>query len=128
MSEIDFKKLKKVYFIGIGGIGISAIARMMVDLGKNVSGSDVQVSRVTEELQKLGVKIYLDHKTNNLPNDVDLVIYTTAISGDNLELIEAKKLGIKTCYAAYGRVTKVKRKSGADFEINDISELPGILK
>jgi len=96
MSEIDFKKLKKVYFIGIGGIGISAIARMMVDLGKNVSGSDVQVSRVTEELQKLGVKIYLDHKTNNLPNDVDLVIYTTAISGDNLELIEAKKLGIKT--------------------------------
>jgi len=40
----------------------------------------------------------------------------------------AGKLGIKTCYAAYGRVTKVKRKSGADFEINDIDELPGILK
>lgn len=94
MQNIDLKKIKKVHLIGIGGIGISAIARMFQLEGKDVSGSDRGTSLVTEELAKLGVKIFTEQKAENIPVDVDLIIYTIAIPEDNLELIKAKELGV----------------------------------
>lgn len=88
------KKAQKIHFIGIGGIGISAIARMMLLEGKSVSGSDRDTSKVTEELQKAGAVIYLGHDAQHIPTDTDLVVYTVAVPAENPELAEAKRRNI----------------------------------
>ena len=87
-----FEKYKTVHFIGIGGIGISAIARMLHLSGKKVSGSDRSASEVTHELEKLGIKIFIGQKAEHVSSDTDLVIYTVAIPESNSELLAAKKL------------------------------------
>ncbi len=89
--NLDLKKVKSVHLIGIGGIGISAIARMMILEGKKVSGSDRSRSLITDDLKHLGAKIFIGHSAKNIPQKCDLVIYTVAISEDNPELEEAKK-------------------------------------
>ncbi len=94
MKNIDLAKIKKAHFVGIGGIGVSAIARMMIEEGKKVSGSDVSFSAITEELQKLGAKVFLGHNAKNVPNDVELLVYTPAVNEKNPELKKAKKLKI----------------------------------
>ncbi len=91
MQKNIFKTAKKVHFIGIGGIGISAIARMFLLEGKKVSGSDVSESKVTKELRDLGADIKIGHSAKNLPQNIDFVIYTIAINKDNPELMEAQK-------------------------------------
>ena len=88
--EINLDKIKKVHFIGIGGIGISAIARLLHIQGKDVSGSDMSESLVTEKLRNLGIKINIGHNTNNIDPKTDLVIQTIAIPDSNPEIIEAK--------------------------------------
>jgi UDP-N-acetylmuramate--alanine ligase len=93
--QIDFEKLKKVHFIGIGGIGISAIARMLMLEHKKVSGSDREASAITHELEKLGATIFSNQKAENIDPKTDLVIYTVAIPDDNPELLKARELGIK---------------------------------
>lgn len=94
MNIID--SAKKVHFIGIGGIGISSIARMMLLQGKEVSGSDINESEIIKELKNLGAKIRIGHKEENLTPGVGLVIYTIAILETNPELVKAKKLNVKT--------------------------------
>ena len=90
----------KVHFIGIGGIGVSAIARMMLGEGNppvgGVSGSDASPSPITAELTKLGAKIFVGQKAENISADCDLVIHTIAIPETNPELRRARELGIKT--------------------------------
>ena len=75
---IDFKK---IHFIGIGGIGVSAIARMMLAEGKRVSGSDFTDSEIVAGLRKAGakIKIVTEQKAEDIPKDADLIIYSTAI-------------------------------------------------
>ncbi len=90
-----FKKIKNVHFIGIGGIGISAIAKMFLLEGKIISGSDMSDSKIIEELRSAGAKIKIGHSEKNLPKELDLVIYTIAITDENPELKEAKRRGIK---------------------------------
>lgn len=75
----NFNTLKKVYFLGVGGIGISAIARMFLLEGKQVLGSDVTESLVTEELRKAGAEITIGQDINLIPEDTDLVVYTIAV-------------------------------------------------
>ena len=94
MSENILKTAKKVHFIGIGGIGISAIARMLLLNGKQVSGSDRDDTKVTQELALAGATIFIGAKKENIPTDCDLIIYTVAIPADNPELMEAKNRGI----------------------------------
>lgn len=98
MKSIDLGKIKKVHFVGIGGIGVSAIARMML-AEKNsptggISGSDSTESLITKELEKLGAKIYVGHNADNVANDIDLLVYTPAVTEENPELKKAKKLNI----------------------------------
>ena len=93
MRQINFSKIKTVHFIGIGGIGISAIARMFLYDGKKVSGSDMTESEVTEGLMKAGAVISIGEDARNIPPDCDLVIYTIAIPQEHVELTEAKKRG-----------------------------------
>ncbi len=82
-----------IHFVGIGGIGMSALARLLLARGKKVSGSDKQASEITEELQQLGADIHIGHGVNNLAHPGCLVI-STAIANDNPELIKAKELKI----------------------------------
>jgi UDP-N-acetylmuramate--alanine ligase len=109
----------KIHFIGIGGIGVSALARYFLAQGAEVSGSDLSPSEITDDLKKLGVKIstpcqngfgtgQVGHNKKNLPADADLVIYSAAVGNDNPELKEAKARGIKcrTYAQALGELTK----------------------
>ncbi len=91
MEQHILKNIQHVHFIGIGGIGISAIARMFMLLGKKVSGSDMSESKVVTELRALGADIIIGHAAVNIPKNIELIIYTIAIPKDNEEFIEANK-------------------------------------
>ncbi|SHH38135.1 UDP-N-acetylmuramate--L-alanine ligase [Tepidibacter thalassicus] len=84
-----------IYFIGIGGINMSALAKICLSKGYTVSGSDVQYSKVIDSLKKQGANINIGHKKENITNDIDLIVYTAAISEDNEEFVEAKNKNIK---------------------------------
>ncbi|MCX6717201.1 MAG: Mur ligase domain-containing protein [Candidatus Taylorbacteria bacterium] len=104
MKNKKFDNVKNVHFIGIGGIGISAIAKMFLLEGnppsqcfgetRKISGSDMSDSKIIEELRSAGAKIKIGHSIKNLPKELDLVIYTIAITDENPELKEAKKRGL----------------------------------
>lgn len=82
------------YFIAIGGIGMSGLAKYLVEDGFEVLGSDIKQNRNTLELEKLGAKIFIGHNENNLPEKCK-VVASTAIREDNPELIKAKELGLE---------------------------------
>lgn len=91
---MNLAKIKKIHFIGIGGIGVSAIAKLMLHQKKSVSGSDSASSEITQEIATAGGKIFIGHKTENLANDVELVVFSPAISSDNPEFKKAQELKI----------------------------------
>lgn len=88
-------KHKKVHFIGIGGVSMSGLAAVLLNKGYKVSGSDSKQSETTDKLKKNGAEIYIGHHEDNI-KDVDLVVYTAAISKDNPELVAAKNRNIQT--------------------------------
>lgn len=90
---INLSDYKKIHCIGIGGIGLSAIAEILISRGYSVSGSDMRESEMTDRLIQQGANIYLGHRAKNVEN-VDLVIYSAAIGHDNPELARAEELGI----------------------------------
>ncbi len=92
--ELDIKKYKNIYMVGIGGISMSGIAEILVKWGYNVSGSDWAKSDQTEWLEKNGVKVNIGQVAENISNDIDLVVYTAAIKEDNPELVKARELNI----------------------------------
>lgn len=85
-----FGKAKHIHFVGIGGIGMSGIAELLINLGYGVSGSDIQDSPVTARLAHLGGKIFHGHKAEHL-GEADVVVYSSAVSDDNPEIIEARE-------------------------------------
>ena len=87
------RKVKRIYFIGIGGIGMSGIAEVLLNLGYTISGSDMNKSDTTERLASLGANIFYGHNPANLGN-VDVVVTSTAIRADNPEVVEAHKRNI----------------------------------
>jgi len=96
------------HFIGVGGIGVSAIARMLFLQGKKVSGSDIASSEITDDMEKLGINVFIGQKAENINSDVEVAIYTVAIKDNNPELLEARKKGI-TCVSypeALGELSK----------------------
>ncbi|GGH33554.1 UDP-N-acetylmuramate--L-alanine ligase [Paenibacillus segetis] len=82
-----------VHFIGIGGYGMSAIARVMLEMGYTVTGSDVAAQELTEKLAAKGAKIYIGHTAEHV-HGADLVVYSTALPKDNVERVEAEERGI----------------------------------
>ncbi|MDP7060730.1 MAG: UDP-N-acetylmuramate--L-alanine ligase [Candidatus Marinimicrobia bacterium] len=84
-----FGKVKKVHFVGIGGIGMSGIAELLINLGFEVTGSDLKTTNITENLQKHGAVIHEGHKPENV-NDSDVLVYSSAVQVDNPELQRAK--------------------------------------
>ncbi len=91
--ENFMRRIRKVHFVGIGGAGMSGIADVMNTLGYQVSGSDIASNAVTERLQSLGVKVYHTHTAENI-SDVDVVVTSTAIDKNNLEVEAARALRI----------------------------------
>ncbi len=86
-----------VHFIGIGGYGMSAIARVMLEMGYTVTGSDVASQELTEKLAAKGAKIYLGHTPEHVTG-ADIVVYSTALSRDNVERVAAEELNIPTLH------------------------------
>lgn len=93
--SIDDHKYNHIHFIGIGGVSMSGLAEILLEEGYKVSGSDMNDGLIIERLRNLGADIYIGHDKDNI-KDVDLVIYTDAISSDNEELLEAINKGIET--------------------------------
>ena len=86
-------KNKKIHFIGIGGISMSGLAEILIKNDYMVSGSDMKSSHITNKLKEKGAEIYIGHNGDNI-KDVDLVVYTAAISPENPEYIKAEELNI----------------------------------
>jgi len=85
-----FGKIRKIHFIGIGGIGMSGIAEVLINLGYQVSGSDLKESEITRRLAELGGTISYGHRRENLA-EVDVVVTSTAVRADNPEVLEAHR-------------------------------------
>jgi UDP-N-acetylmuramate--alanine ligase len=86
-------KIRRIHFVGIGGIGMSGIAEVLLNLGFTVSGSDLKATPVTERLSKLGARVFEGHAASNL-RDAQVVVISSAIPPDNLEVQEAQRLQI----------------------------------
>lgn len=87
--------MKSVHFVGIGGIGLSALARYLKKENYTISGSDIKETKITKCLQSEGIEVCVPHCEENI-KDQDLVIYSAAIKDDNVELVKARKQGIVT--------------------------------
>lgn len=95
MYQIDFNKPCRVHFIGIGGISMSGLAKLLLDRGFTVSGSDFKKSELTEELESLGLAVSYCQQAQNINNSIDFVVYTAAVHEDNPELAAARTAGIR---------------------------------
>lgn len=93
MNEKLLSKGFKIHFIGIGGISMSALARILLEDGCLVTGSDMKSSHITDNLEKAGAKIFIGHDKSNI-TDQNLIVHTAAVKDDNPEIIQAKELGI----------------------------------
>src|SRR5712692_5449273 len=88
-----FKRIKHIHFVGIGGIGMSGIAEVLLNLGYKVSGSDQKLSPITERLAALGGAIREGHVAEHVEG-ADVVVISSAVQADNPEVTEAKRRSI----------------------------------
>src|SRR5207302_4920555 len=88
-----FAKIQRVHFVGIGGIGMSGIAEVLLNLGYKVSGSDLKSSPVTQRLASLGAVVVEGHRAENVKGS-EVVVTSSAIAPDNPEVLEARRLHI----------------------------------
>ena len=85
-----FSLVKKIHFVGIGGSGMNGIAEVLHNLGYKISGSDAKDSSILERFRSFGIEIYIGHEAKNISDDVEVVVISSAISGENPEVIFAK--------------------------------------
>ena len=99
---------QKIYMVGIGGIGMSALAQLLQHQGKVVSGSDREESPTTELLRSKGIEINVGHRMSYIPDDCELLIYSDAVPSSNPERVRAQELGVPqlSYFEALGEVTK----------------------
>ena len=90
---VSFRNFQRIHLVGIGGIGMSGIAEVLLTLGYSVSGSDTKLSNITERLQNFGATIYEGHKSSNVEG-AHVVVTSSAIRADNPEVVEAHKTKI----------------------------------
>src|SRR3989344_1256642 len=103
--------LKELYCIGIGGIGMSALAQYFADTGATVSGSDREASPVTKLLEKKGIRVVIGQNARNVPADTEMVVYSDAVPAENPERARASELGIpeKSYFSMLGEISAAKR-------------------
>ncbi len=107
-----FRKFKKIHFIGIGGIGMSGIAELLLNLNFEVTGSDLKLSSTTDHLQEKGATVYEGHDPENV-DESDVVVYSSAVTLDNPEIVAAQERNIPIIRRAemLGELLKLKQYS-----------------
>jgi UDP-N-acetylmuramate--alanine ligase len=93
-DALDLTRPRKLHIVGVGGVGMSAIALLLVRMGHEVSGSDIKESVVLARLEAAGVRVVVGNRAENVPPDADAVVYSTAIPERNVELTTARELGV----------------------------------
>ena len=93
-EELDLPRPRRLHIVGVGGVGMSAIALLLVRMGHEVSGSDIKDSVVLARLRAAGVRVTVGNHADNVPPDADAVVYSTAVPERNVELNAARALGI----------------------------------
>ncbi|MCP4129392.1 MAG: UDP-N-acetylmuramate--L-alanine ligase [bacterium] len=106
-----FRKSKKMHFIGIGGVGMSGIAEILINLGYEVSGSDLRESEQTQRLRDMGAAVYIGHAMSNI-QDYHVVVTSSAIDQSNAEIIEARKRRIPIIHRSEMLAELVRLKHG----------------
>jgi UDP-N-acetylmuramate--alanine ligase len=106
-----FLNTQHVHFIGIGGYGMSAIARVLLEMGFRVTGSDVARQELTEKLEAKGAKVFIGHDAKNV-NGADLVVYSGALPKDNVEMVAAAELNIPVIHRAQMLARLMNAKKG----------------
>ncbi|MCK4607607.1 MAG: UDP-N-acetylmuramate--L-alanine ligase [candidate division Zixibacteria bacterium] len=91
--RIMFGRFKRLFFVGIGGAGMSGIAEILHNLGYQIQGSDTTPGQVTDYLASLGIAVHHEHRAANL-QDADVVVISSAVGEDNPEVVEARRLGV----------------------------------
>ena len=97
---METTRIEQVHFIGVGGVGMSGIARVAFDQGMQVSGSDIKESRYTKQLKDAGITVHVGHDASNIPAGDPVVVVSTAILDNNPELIAAKERGLTIWHRA----------------------------
>ena len=102
---------RKIYFIGLGGIGMSALAQLMSERGEVITGSDRETSPTTELLESKGIRVSIGQQAENVPEDASILVYTVAVPEDNPERLRARELGIPEVpyFEMLGSVSEQKR-------------------
>tara|TARA_S200000501_G_scaffold378888_1_gene444597 strand:- start:22269 stop:23666 length:1398 start_codon:yes stop_codon:yes gene_type:complete len=90
---MSFRKIKNIHFVGIGGIGMSGIAELLLNLKFTISGSDISKSENTERLNRLGIEVTIGHDPKNVGR-ADVLVYSSAVQSENSELKKARQIGI----------------------------------
>ena len=110
---MKFRKINNIFFVGIGGIGMSGIAELLMNLRFSISGSDISENENVKRLRGMGVDIRIGHNINNVTNDIDVLVYSSAVSLENPEIMRAKQKGIPVIRRAemLGELISVKETS-----------------
>src|SRR5688572_16689341 len=93
LESLFYGRVRTIHFVGIGGVGMSGIAEVLLNLGFDVHGSDTTENFFTKRLAHLGARIWVGHSAEHLQN-ADVVVTSTVVNADNPEVAEAKKRGI----------------------------------
>jgi len=109
--ELDLSEPRRLHIVGVGGVGMSAIALLLVRMGHEVSGSDLKDSIALARLVAAGVKVAVGNRAENVPADADAVVYSTAIPARNVELVAAREMGIAVLHrsAALAALARTRR-------------------
>ena len=105
------KIIRKVHFVGIGGIGMSGIAEILLNQGFEISGSDLADTEVTQRLKSLGIKIFKGHSAENV-KDVDVLVYSSAVDTANPEVQQAAERKIPVIKRAEMLAECMRMKNG----------------
>ncbi|WP_022669957.1 UDP-N-acetylmuramate--L-alanine ligase [Hippea alviniae] len=95
MLEQIIQKGSKIHFIGIGGVGMSSLAQYLLSKGYRITGSDLKPNAYIEKLKSMGVEVYIGHSIENIEDDVALVVSSSAVKSDNVEVVHAEKRNIQ---------------------------------
>ena len=103
---------KNLHFIGIGGIGMCGLAELLYNSGCSVTGSDLQEGAEVSRLKKLGIPIFIGHNPSHLDSKTDIVVYSSAIKKDNVELQEAKNRSLPVIHRGEALAEMMRLKQG----------------
>jgi len=106
------KDKKNIHFVGIGGIGMSGLALILLKMGYRISGSDLESNNLTSKIERSGGRVYRGHRASNLKKDVDAIVLSSAVSRDNPELAEGRRRGITVFHRAEVLAALLNAKKG----------------